>query len=63
MKKRTRPVTKKQILRGPKKAQYPNLRLLFYPNKNIILRDGKLFEQVENDPVFFEIGEVVCRIP
>lgn len=63
MKKRTKTIAKKRILRGPKKAQVPNLRLLLFPDKYVVLRDGEIWEQVDDFPAFYKIGKVICRLP
>lgn len=58
-KKRTRPVTRKQIARGPKTLK---LRIKV-DDRELILHGDTIWEQVDDYPAWVKIGEVICRIP
>lgn len=47
----------------PGSDKLPGFLLKIYPDRELYVHDGKVFEQVPNFPAFVQVGEVVCPLP
>lgn len=61
VKKRTMPVMRKQFLQEPRVLRDLKLKINI-EGRELILHGDKILEQVENYPVWVEVGNVICRL-